>query len=55
MPKSNEVIHTTQHHCFRTRALPEPSAEKVVPQIEVGLNPHIGLTQDHKRYHVQDP
>jgi hypothetical protein len=28
---------------------------EVVSQIEVGLDPHVGLAQGHKGRHVQDP
>jgi hypothetical protein len=54
MPKSNEDVHTTQNCCFHTQALLEPDMKEVVPQIEVGLNPHVGLTHGHKGRYVQD-
>jgi hypothetical protein len=55
MPRSDKDVHTTQNCRFRARALPELGARVVVSQFEVGLNPHIGLTQGHKGHHVQDP
>jgi hypothetical protein len=54
-PRSNKDVRTTQNFCFGTQALLEPSVAEVVPQIEVGLNRHVGLTQVHKGHHVQDP
>jgi hypothetical protein len=35
--------------------LPKPGTEEIVPQIEVGLNPHVSLTQGHEGRHMQDP
>jgi hypothetical protein len=29
--------------------------KEVLPQIEVGLNPHVGLTHGNKGRYVQDP
>jgi hypothetical protein len=54
VPKSDEDVHTAQNHRFHARVLSEPGT-KVVPQIEVGLNPHIGVTHGHIGHHVQDP
>jgi hypothetical protein len=28
---------------------------KVVSQVEVGVNPHVSLTQSHKGHDMQDP
>jgi hypothetical protein len=55
MPRSDEDVHTDQNSHFHTRALLELSVKEVVQQIEVGLNPHIGLTRGRKGHHVQDP
>jgi hypothetical protein len=46
---------STPPHCFHTQALQESYVKEVVPQIEVGLNPHVGLAQGHKGRYVQDP
>jgi hypothetical protein len=40
---------------FRVRALQEPTAKVVVPQVEAGVNPHEGLTQSHMGQDMQDP
>jgi hypothetical protein len=29
--------------------------EEIVPQIKVGLNPHVGLAQGHEGRYMQDP
>jgi hypothetical protein len=55
VPISDEDVDTAQNHHFRTRALLEPDTKEVVPQIEVGLNTHVGLTHGHKGRYVQDP
>jgi hypothetical protein len=55
MPRSDKEVHTTQNRHFRARALHESGAKEVVPQIEVVLDPHVGLTQGHKGRYVQDP
>jgi hypothetical protein len=55
MPGSNEDVHTAQNYRLHTRALLEPGAKELVQQVEVGLNPHVGLTQGHKDRYVQDP
>jgi hypothetical protein len=54
MPRLDKGVHTAQNCRFYTRALLEPGT-KVVPQIEVGLNCHVGLTQGHEGHYVQDP
>jgi hypothetical protein len=51
-PGSDEDVHTTQSHCLRARVLLYLGAKEVVPQIEVELNPHIGLAQSDKCRHV---
>jgi hypothetical protein len=48
MTSSYIEVHTTQNHHFHARALQEPDVKEVVPQIKVGLDPHVGLTQGHK-------
>jgi hypothetical protein len=53
-PRSDKDVHIAQSRHLRTRALLSPGTKEVVPQIEVGLNPHIGLAQGHKGRHVQD-
>jgi hypothetical protein len=55
MPRSDGDAHTAQNCRFHAQALLEPGAKEIVPQIEVGLNPHIGLTHGHKGRHVHDP
>jgi hypothetical protein len=55
MPRSDKEVHTTQNRRFRARALHESGAKEVVPQIEVVLDPLVGLTQGHKGRYVQDP
>jgi hypothetical protein len=55
LPRTDIKVHTTQHPPFHARALQELGAKKVVPHIEVGLDPHIDLTQGHKGRHAQDP
>jgi hypothetical protein len=52
MTESDEDVHTDQSRHFHARALLQPSVKEVVSQIEVGFNPHIGLTQGHKGHHV---
>jgi hypothetical protein len=32
-----------------------PDTEEIIPQVEMGVNPHVGLTQSHKGCDVQDP
>jgi hypothetical protein len=48
-------VHATQNHHFRVRALWESDAQEVVPQIEVAINPHVGLAESHKGHGIQDP
>jgi hypothetical protein len=55
VPRSDEDVHTTQNCRFHSRALLELGVKEVVPQIEVGLHPHVGLTQGHEGQYVQDP
>jgi hypothetical protein len=55
VPRSNLDVHATQNCYFYARALQESGVKEVVPQIEVGLNSHVGLTQGHKDRYVQDP
>jgi hypothetical protein len=55
VPRFDVDIHATQNHRFRARSLQEPGEKEVVPQIEVRLNPHVGLAQDHIGRYVQDP
>jgi hypothetical protein len=55
MPRSDIDVHATQNYCFRAQALQELGAKEVIPQIEVRLNPYIGLTQGHKGCYVQYP
>jgi hypothetical protein len=43
MPGFDIDVHAAQNHHFCTRALQGPNTKDVVPQIKVGLNPHIGL------------
>jgi hypothetical protein len=47
--------HASQNRCFHVRALREPDAKEVVPQVEMGVNPHVGLKQSHKGRGMQDP
>jgi hypothetical protein len=54
-PRSDKYVHLAQGHHFCTRALLKPGMKEVVSQIEVGLNPHIGLTQGYKGRHVKHP
>jgi hypothetical protein len=42
IPRFDIDVHTNKNCRFRTRALQEPNV-KVVPQIEVGLDPHVDL------------
>jgi hypothetical protein len=50
--KSYEDVHTAQSHHFRAQALPQSGMKDVVPHIEVGFNPHVGLAKGHKGHHV---
>jgi hypothetical protein len=43
-PRLDQDVHIAQSHHFHVRALSQPGVEKVAPQINVGLNPNIGLT-----------
>jgi hypothetical protein len=55
MPISDVDDHATQNHHFRAWAWQEPGAKEVVPQIEVELNPHVGLAKSYKGRDMQDP
>jgi hypothetical protein len=48
MPKSDKDVHIAQSRCLRSRALLKLGVKEVVPQVEVRLNPHIGLAQGHR-------
>jgi hypothetical protein len=37
------------------RVLWTPDVEEIVPQVEMGVNPHVGLTQSHEGRDMQDP
>jgi hypothetical protein len=50
----DKEIHSAQHCHFHFRALLKPSAEEIVPQIEVGFNPYVSLAQGHKGCCMQD-
>jgi hypothetical protein len=52
MPRLDMNVHTTQNHRFRVRTLREPNVKEVVPHVEVGVNPHEGLTQSYKGRHM---
>jgi hypothetical protein len=54
-PGLDKDVHAAPHHYFRVRALSQPGAKEIVPQIEMGLNPHIGLAQGHEGCNMQDP
>jgi hypothetical protein len=54
MPRLDVDVHATQNCCFHVCALREPDAKEVVPQVEVGVKPHEGLTQSHKGLDMQD-
>jgi hypothetical protein len=41
-------VHIAQGLHSRVRALSQPRLEKVAPQVEVGLNPNVGLAQGHE-------
>jgi hypothetical protein len=43
MPRFDIDVHAAQNRCFHARALREPDANKVIPQIKVRINPHVGL------------
>jgi hypothetical protein len=43
----------TSTHPARVR--PKPHTKEVVPQVEVGFDPHVGLTQGYERCNTQDP
>jgi hypothetical protein len=36
-------VHASQNCHFRAQALQGPNVKEIVPQIKVGLNPHVGL------------
>jgi hypothetical protein len=55
MPILDVNVHSTLNRHFRIRALREPDAKEVVPQVEVGVNPYKGLAQSHKGHDMQDP
>jgi hypothetical protein len=55
MPRLDIDVNATQNHHFRARARQELGAKEVVPQMKVGLNPHIGLTRGQEGRHMQDP
>jgi hypothetical protein len=44
-----------ENHHFCAQALRAPDTEEVVPQVEMRVNPHEGLTKSHKGRNVQDP
>jgi hypothetical protein len=41
----NIAIHAAQNRRFLARAQQEPGVNEVVPQMKVGLDPHVGITQ----------
>jgi hypothetical protein len=55
MSKLDVGNHAYQNCHFHVRALWELNAKEVVPQVEMGVNPHIGLAQSHEGRDVQDP
>jgi hypothetical protein len=40
---------------FCVRVLWTLGAKEVVPQVEMGVNAHVGLAQSYEGYNVQDP
>jgi hypothetical protein len=50
-PRSNKDVHITQSYRFHARAWPQLGTKEVLLQIEVGLNPYMGLAQGHKGCH----
>jgi hypothetical protein len=54
MPRLEVDLHATQNCRFHVCALRELDAKEVVPQVEVGVNAHEGLTQSHKGRDMQD-
>jgi hypothetical protein len=55
MPRFDIDVHATQNRRFRARVLREPDTKEVLPNIKVGLNPHVDITLGHKGHDIQDP
>jgi hypothetical protein len=54
-PSPDVNIDKAPHRHLRTQVLPELDAGEVVPQIKVGLNPHVSLVQGYEGHDVQNP
>jgi hypothetical protein len=54
-PSSDMNIDAAPHRCLRARVLPESDMTEIVPQIKVGLNPHVSLAQGYEGRDVQNP
>jgi hypothetical protein len=55
MPRPRVDNHAPQNCHFCVWVLWMPVVEKIVSQDEMEVNPHIGLTQNHKGRDIQDP
>jgi hypothetical protein len=54
-PRSDRNAHIAPHCHFLTRAQPQLEAEEIVPEIKLGLNPHVGLAQGYQSRNMKDP
>jgi hypothetical protein len=52
MPRLGMNNHTPGDHQLHFRVLRTPDTEEVIPQIELRINPQVGLTQSHKGRYV---
>jgi hypothetical protein len=55
MPRLSMDNCAPRNHHFHTQALWAPDTEEVIPQVEIGVNPHEVLRQSHKGHDEQDP
>jgi hypothetical protein len=54
MPKLGVDNHAPRNNQFRVWVLRTQDAKEIVPLVKMGVNPHVGLTQNHKEHDVQD-
>jgi hypothetical protein len=55
MPRLDVDDHAPQIYRFHVQVLWEPDVKEVVPQVEVGFNPHESPAQIHKGCGIKDP
>jgi hypothetical protein len=55
LPRVDMNTYAAQHHYLRVWVRPELDVEEVVPQVEVGFDPHVGLAQGYEGHNMEDP